>query len=95
MTTLIRLVFRVVIGLLWIRFVLKLFHVVGSGIIATLYHWTDILSKLFQGVFANVDFTVLGHAFTIESTILFAIVIYALVEFILVKIFHASHDDSY
>ena len=94
MPTFIRIVFRIIIGLLWIRFVLKLFHVMGTGIITTLYHWTNALSNPFGGVFPNIDFTVLSHSFTVESTVLFAIVIYALVEFILIRIFHASRDND-
>lgn len=91
MAAIIRFVARIIIGLLWIRFVLKFFAVNASGIITTLYQWTGYLIDPFRGVFESVS---LGGRFTIESTTLFAIVVYALIEFILVRLFHAARSDE-
>jgi hypothetical protein len=91
MTTIIRFVARVIIGLLWLRFVLKLLVVSASGIVATLYTITSYLIKPFQGIFPNL--TLPGN-FLVETNTLLAIVVFALIEFLLIRILHAtSHDD--
>ena len=92
MATIIKFIARVIISVLWIRFVLRLFSVASAGIVATLYLWTGYLIEPFRGVFSNI--TLFGR-FTIESTTLFAIVVIAFIEFILVRIFQAAHHDEY
>ncbi len=93
MTTLIRFIARVIIGLLWVRFVLKFLSVAASGIVATTYNVTSYLVRPFQGVFPNVA---LPGNFMIESNTLLAIVVFALIEFLLIRILHAtSHGDDY
>lgn len=87
----IKLIARIVLGFLWIRFALKLIGVAGTGLVATLYQWTGYLTSPFGGVFPNID---LAGRFTVETTTLFAIVVYALLEFILVRrAFGRSHGD--
>lgn len=92
MITLIRFAARVLIGLLWIRFALKLLSVTASGIVATIYDISAYVIAPFRGIFPNIQ---IGQ-FVIESNTLLAIVVIALIEFLLIKILHAtSHDEDY
>jgi len=76
-------------GLLWVRFALKLFAVGSSNaLVAWVYKITKILRTPFEGIFP--DLMIRNWAPVIELTTLLAIVVYALIHFIIGRVIRAS-----
>lgn len=93
MTILIKIVSRIIIGILWIRFAIRLLAIsVGSGILFDLYRAGEILRAPFAGMFP--DITIAGK-FVLELNTLLAIVVYAIIELIIIKILSSRHHDEY
>ena len=76
-------------GLLLVRFALKLFAVGSSNaLVAWVYKITKILRTPFEGIFP--DLMIRNWAPVIELTTLLAIVVYALIHFIIGRVIRAS-----
>lgn len=86
-----KFVFGIVQGLLWIRFVLKL---LGAGetakIVAWLYDITSMILAPLSGIFPDWVF---GGRFTVEFTTLFAILVIAVIEFVVVRVLRVFASD--
>ena len=86
-----RIVLGLIIALLWIRFAIKLFGIEWASPIMV---WTLKTSDMFLLPFGHMfSPIVIGGTYVIETLTLFAIVIYELVKFILVKLFHFINRD--
>ena len=88
----IKVIGRIIIGLLWARFVLVIFAVKGTGFIWIVYELSRYLSTPFQGIFRDI---IIGGRWVLESTTLLAIVVYAFIEFLLVHLVQATRRDDY
>jgi hypothetical protein len=88
-----RIIFGFIVALLWIRFAMQLFGIRSSSSFVTeFFDLSSIFLVPFGHMFSPM---VMGGKYVIEITTLFAIVIYEVIKFILVKLFHFIGGHHY